>query len=99
VSAGFTPGPWFVAYDDSNGQAVVSGEHTEVCTCWHLSVRSIEKQMRANARLIVAAPDLYGALRDLCDEKQPAYHDCIDAGEPECVWCLARAALAKAVQS
>lgn len=56
--AGTTPGPWAVAYDDQHGQAVVKGEHTEIATCWHHSVGSIEKQMRANARLIARAPDL-----------------------------------------
>lgn len=53
-----TKGPWHVAYIDENGQAVVSGEHTEVATCWHHCVTSIEQEMRANARLIAAAPDL-----------------------------------------
>jgi hypothetical protein len=63
VTTKYTKGPWRVAYDDHNGQAVVSGEHTEVCTCWHHCVVSIEKQMRANARLIAAAPELVEALR------------------------------------
>lgn len=56
-----TDGPWHEAYDDDNGQAVVSGEHTEICTCWHHSVGSIEKQMHANARRIARLPDLEAA--------------------------------------
>lgn len=60
--SGHTSGPWRVAYDDANGQAVVSGEHTEICTCWHHCVGSIEKQMRCNAQLIAAAPEMLKAL-------------------------------------
>ena len=58
----WTPGPWDSDYLDQNGQRVVSGQHIEICTCWHHSVGSIEKEMEANAHLIAAAPDLYAAL-------------------------------------
>ena len=58
----WTPGPWASDYLDQNGQRVVSGQHIEICTCWHHSVGSIEKEMEANAHLIAAAPDLYAAL-------------------------------------
>jgi len=58
-----TPGPWEVAYLDHNGQRVVRAEHIEVCTCWHHSVGSIEKEMEANARLIAAAPEILAALK------------------------------------
>ncbi len=61
----WTPGPWASDYLDQNGQRVVSGQHIEICTCWHHSVGSIEKEMEANAHLIAAAPDLYAALDDL----------------------------------
>lgn len=60
-----TPGPWKLYPDDENGQAVVGGQHTEIATCWHHCLGSIEKQMRANARLIAAAPDLLNALENL----------------------------------
>ena len=50
-----TPGPWKVAYLDKNGQAVVKSQHTEVATCWHHCVGSLETQMQVNARLIAAA--------------------------------------------
>lgn len=33
-------------------------------------------------------------LRRLFDEKRPAYHDCIDAGEMQCAWCDAEDFLA-----
>jgi len=60
--AGHTPGPWSVAYHDGNDQAVVSGQHTEIATCWHHCVVELETQMQANARLISAAPDMLEAL-------------------------------------
>lgn len=59
----WTPGPWDVGELDRNNQRIVSGRHFEVCTCWHHSVGSIEKEMEANARLIAAAPELAEALR------------------------------------
>jgi len=62
-----TPGPWREAYNDENGQAVVSGENSEIATCWHHCVGALEQQMRANARLIAAAPDLLRELADLVD--------------------------------
>jgi hypothetical protein len=60
-----TPGPWATDYLDRNGQRVVRGEHIEICTCWHHSVGSIEREMEANARLIAAAPDLLAALKTI----------------------------------
>lgn len=73
-----TPGPWRVAYDDHNGQAVVSSEHTEIATCWHHCVGSIEKQMRANARLIAAAPELLAIAEEfLCTL------DCLERNGPD----------------
>ena len=35
-------------------------------------------------------------LSRLFNEKRPAYHDCIDAGEPQCVWCDAEETLTRA---
>ena len=57
-----TPGPWVVAEGDSNGQAVVRNADIEIATCWHHCVDGIEREMRANARLIAAAPELLVAL-------------------------------------
>ena len=62
MNALHTPGQWSVDYLDLNSQRVVMGEHFAICTCWHHSVGSIEKEMEANARLISAAPDLLEAL-------------------------------------
>lgn len=58
-----TPGPWMVGDLDHAGQRMVSGEHIEICTCWHHGVASIEREMEANARLIAAAPALLAELR------------------------------------
>lgn len=60
-----TLGPWEVAYTDQNGQAVVMGPHTEICTCWHHCVESIRQEMEANAHLIAAAPDFSDVSREL----------------------------------
>ena len=62
-----TPGPWVVAEGDSNGQAVVRNADIEIATCWHHCVDGIEREMRANARLIAAAPELLAALDDLAE--------------------------------
>ena len=89
-----TPGPWFIADDDRNGQSVVRNEHIEIATCWHHCVGAIEKEMRFNARLIAAAPDLLSALAALMalgdarePKNSPLYEDARRA---------ARAAIAKA---
>ncbi len=64
-TASHTPGPWRVDYLDKNSQRVVSGEHIEICSCWHHSVGAIEMEMEANARLIAAAPDMLKALKEI----------------------------------
>ena len=94
-----TPGPWEVAYLDHNGQRVVRAEHIEVCTCWHHSVGSIEKEMEVNARLIAAAPELLEALKkiiarhsELVCSGDCGFWDVEDEEEMK----LARAAISKA---
>ena len=69
-----TAGSWTVSFDDRHGQAVVSGPHSEVATCWHHCVVSLEREMRANARLIAAAPDLLAALAKCVDSLQAEIH-------------------------
>lgn len=81
-----TPGPWELGYLDHAGQRVVRQEHIEVCTCWHHSVGSIEREMEANARLIAAAPELLEALKLVVTRCGPKSRD----------GALARAAIAKA---
>lgn len=70
-----TPGPWGVAYTDSNGQLVVKNKHIEIATCWHHSVASIEAEMQANARLIAAAPELYIEAFELIGDLDPENTD------------------------
>lgn len=36
------------------------------------------------------------ALEMVIVDKAPGYHDCTDNGEPECAWCVARAAITAA---
>lgn len=62
-----TPGPWAVGAGNVNAEATVDAEHTQVCTCHHHCVGSIEKEMHANAALIAAAPDLLAALIGIAD--------------------------------
>lgn len=64
-----TPGPWEVDYLDKNGQRVIRQEHIEIATFWHHSVGSIEKEMEANAALVVA---MRNALPDLLDAAERA---------------------------
>jgi hypothetical protein len=82
-----TPGPWWVGSLDPAGQRIVRQEHIEICTCWHHSVTSIEKEMEANARLIAAAPDLLEFANHVLATDPDSY-------APLFVW--ARAAIAKA---
>jgi hypothetical protein len=63
VSETFTPGPWTVGDDDRNSQVVIEGPEFSICACHHHCVGSIEVEMRANAHLIAAAPDLLGEHR------------------------------------
>ncbi|MEZ0197656.1 hypothetical protein Q1Z72_19635 [Pseudomonas qingdaonensis] len=55
-----------------------------------------EEEAEANASLIAAAPELLEALELVIKEHAPSYHDCLDDGEPECAWCVASKAIAKA---
>lgn len=63
-----SPLPWEVTYLDRNGQRVVRSEHIEICTCWHHSVGSIEREMEANAALIVRCVNSHAALVEALEE-------------------------------
>lgn len=76
-----TPGPWEVGDLDPAGQRIVRQQHLEICTCWHHSVGSIEREMEANARLIAAAPDMLDALRPFA--AYAALRDAVDPGLPD----------------
>lgn len=92
-----TPRPWWVDSDDSNGQAVVRSDHYEVATCWHHCVMSIEAEMRANALLIAAAPDMLEALKGVLPYMEQSENAGL-IGHEGCHWPveLVRAAIAKA---
>ena len=71
-----TPGPWKVAYYDKNEQAVVKATNAqEIATCWHHCVRPLEIEMKANARLIAAAPDLLAMLKTVTAELEAEVND------------------------
>ncbi|HEJ6444628.1 TPA: hypothetical protein SL854_001688 [Pseudomonas aeruginosa] len=101
------PGPWILS--EASVLRYGDTKETQICEifcnqnnkliaeipdyCYHAD--DAEQDM-ADARLIAAAPDLLSALELVISEEAPAYHDCIDNGEQECAWCIARAAIDKA---
>lgn len=101
------PGPWILS--DYEVRHPITLEVRRVCEifcnrnnkviaeipdyCHH--AEDVEQDI-ADGRLIAAAPDLLRALELVMEDKAPGYHDCIDDGEPECAWCIARKAIAKA---
>jgi hypothetical protein len=81
-----TPGPWHVGLKP--GPIVYSEHGEQVANLFEPLID--EKENKANARLIAAAPDLLAALKELCADKYLA--DPINAGRMK----NARAAIAKA---
>ncbi len=66
----YTIGPWEVGEYDRNGQAVIHAPlagNIEIATCWHHCVRSIEREMKVNAKLISAAPLMYETLKKIAE--------------------------------
>lgn len=59
----FTPGPWTVPTD--NQEAVISKRQHYVADCRKCVDWLPPSERRANAHLIAAAPELYGALTEL----------------------------------
>ena len=93
-----TPGPWSTHREGFSTVYVEArlrqGVIQEVAACG--PTEAGQEQQEANARLIAAAPELLDALEMVIKEQAPSYHECIDDGEPECAWCIARKAMAKA---
>lgn len=54
------------------------------------------KMMKDRDSLLAERNELLEALEMVIADKSPSYHDCIDDGEQECAWCVARSAIAKA---
>ena len=52
--------------------------------------------INSHDELVAMNKELLAALEIVISEKAPSYHDCIDDGEPECGWCVARMAVKKA---
>ena len=88
-----TPGPWEIDYIDGNGQIVIRGKDYEIATCWHHCVGSIEKEMYANANLMIAAPELFESLEELLKEAIDEHYESTD---PDGLLKKARTAIAKA---
>lgn len=93
-----TPGPWKVTQEIcvvSLGELSKSGNKANIATCWPhtwLGEKDSVRRMKANARLIAAAPELLDTLQevfnDLCQGAIPNADDSW--------WEKARAAIAKA---
>ena len=52
--------------------------------------------INSHDELVQMNQELLAALEEVINDKAPLYHDCIDNGESECGWCIARKAIAKA---
>ena len=52
--------------------------------------------INSHDELVQMNQELLAALEAVIDDKAPLYHDCIDNGESECGWCIARKAIAEA---
>lgn len=109
--AKFTPGPWeYVPSSEHHGPYVAGPHGGDVCDCYTMStpdapstrnggnsypVHFFAEQADANARLIAAAPTMFGALEDIastpcCETPGCCFED------PLCDAMIARAALARA---
>lgn len=52
--------------------------------------------INSHDELVSMNRELLEALELVINDKAPGYHDCIDDGESECAWCVARKAITKA---
>lgn len=51
--------------------------------------------INSHDELVAMNQELLDALEFVISDKAPGYHDCIDDGEAECTWCIARKVIAK----
>ena len=73
---GISPAPW-TATADADGEIMVNDENRHgIAACGHTAEGDVNF---ANARLIAAAPELYGALREAINKY------CYDCGGDECM--------------
>ena len=110
MSESFTPGPWsIVPYGDGSSLVIHSDEDNRVCFMATASSDrpSSHASIRANARLIAAAPELFEALRELVairtikdkleEPNNGEWPDMAALRErTDAAWASARAALLKA---
>ena len=61
-----TPGPWLDSGNDGKRNVIVESQWGSIAAAWDTGDAM---QMRANARLIAAAPDLLEALTELLQER------------------------------
>jgi hypothetical protein len=83
----FTPGPWYLCdvgdYNDFGGNSRVilsepwGGDNPHRLAVVHTRVDNEESE--ANATLMAASPELYEALRDLCERGGPDDGGCVIA--------------------
>lgn len=91
-----TPGPWFATPGWPSGRAL--GVHSKAdggVVEFHGLAKPGSKEGQANARLIVAAPELYAALNEMVEAYWIGSED--DAADPPACIKRALAALARAV--
>lgn len=93
MSEKFTPGPWVI---DPNGLSYTvndcAGRHVAMVSCFK-SIVGDDIQNIANAHLIAAAPDLYEAVKKMCN-------NALDLGychATDCGHCKSMAAIKKAL--
>lgn len=85
-----TPGPW-IAEERQFASYVISHEGRSLAAVWPTAGNGDELPIAANARLIAAAPDMYEALKGLCEALGDELNDATSE-----VWGKAAAALTKA---
>jgi hypothetical protein len=86
----WTQGPWSTNWQD-NGTEVFGADGY-----WLMSMKRITEELKANARLIAAAPELYEALEECKRVLSDLQSTQLEGTRTRAAWEKARAALAKA---
>ena len=93
---GFTKGPWWHRRPDPFGDYTISHDGDTLAVAAVVSNMRPPEQVRANADLIAAAPDLYEALEIVRDADEDCRRDGLPRILPAMVRARIDAALAKA---
>lgn len=98
-----TPGPWEVRFFRSKSHRIDAPGWDELAVVYGNEDDDLDRQGRANARLIAAAPDLLAACRLLLDSERSLGDLCAGGCRPGinqhtqgCAVAVASAAIAKA---